>query len=119
MYMIFFVLDDFEKLEDLLNAWEEAGVPGVTVLHSYGLGRARQDGLRDDLPLMLSLEDLFEHEEKFSRTLFSVVDNEEVVDRVVAATERVVGDLMKPEAGLLVVLPTARVYGLRRHFTDP
>ena len=119
MYMILFVLDDFEKLDDLLDAWEGAGVPGVTILHSYGLGRVRQDGLRDDLPLMPSLEDLFEHEEKYSRTLFSVVDSEATVDKVVAATQQVVGDLMKPHAGLLVVLPTARVYGLRRHHEDP
>jgi hypothetical protein len=118
MPMILFVLDDFEKLDDLLDAWEAAGVPGVTILHSYGLGRVRQDGLRDDLPLMPSLEDLFEHEEKYSRTLFTVVDSEAIVDRVVAATERVVGDLMKPKAGLLVVLPTARVYGLKRHHED-
>jgi nitrogen regulatory protein PII len=119
MYMILFVLDNFEKLDDLLDAWEEAGVPGATILHSFGLGRVREGGLMEDFPLMPSIEDLFEHEEKYSRTIFSVVDSDEVVDRVVAATERVVGDLMKPKAGLLVVLPTARVYGLRRHHSDP
>jgi nitrogen regulatory protein PII len=118
MYIILFVLDDFEKLGDLLDAWEEAGVPGATVLHSSGLGRIRQAGFRDDVPLMPSLEDLFNHEESFSRTIFSVVDSDEIVDRVVEATQRVVGDLMQPKAGLLVVLPTARVYGLRRHNSE-
>lgn len=115
MYMILFVLDDFEKLNDLLDAWEEAGVPGVTILHSSGLGRVRQAGLRDDLPLMPSLEDLFNHEEFFSRTIFSVVQGEETIDQVVKATEKVVGNLMEPNAGLLVVLPVAKVYGLRWH----
>ena len=37
---------------------------------------------------MPSLEDLFEYEEYYSRTVFSVVDREEIVDRVVAVTER-------------------------------
>ena len=115
MYMILFVLDDYEKLDDLLDAWENAGVPGVTIFHSYGLGRVRQDGLRDDLPLMPSLENLFEHEEIFSRTLFSVVDNDEIVDRLVEATQQVVGDLANPNSGLLVVLPTTRVYGLNKN----
>jgi nitrogen regulatory protein PII len=115
MYMILFVLDDYEKLNDLLDAWEEAGVLGVTILHSSGLGRVRQAGLRDDLPLMPSLEDLFDHEEFFSRTIFSVVQGEETIDRVVKATEKVVGSLMEPNAGLMVVLPVAKIYGLRRH----
>jgi nitrogen regulatory protein PII len=115
MYMILFVLDDGEKLPDLLDAWEEAGVPGVTILHSSGLGRVRQAGLRDDLPLMPSLEDLFNHEEYFNRTIFSIVEGEEIIERVVKATERVVGDLMQPNAGLLVVLPVAKVFGLRWH----
>ena len=115
MYMILFVLDNYEKLNDLLDAWEEAGVPGVTILHSSGLGRVRQAGLRDDLPLMPSLEDLFDHEELFSRTIFSVVKGEEIIERVVKATEKVVGDLMQPNAGLLVVLPVAKVYGLRMY----
>lgn len=115
MYMILFVLDDYEKLVDLLVAWEEAGVPGVTIMHSSGLGRVRQAGLRDDLPLMPSLEALFDHEEFFSRTVFSVVEDDAIVERVVKATEKVVGDLTKPNAGLLVVLPVAKVYGLRRY----
>lgn len=115
MYMILFVLHDAEKLNDLLDAWEEAGVPGVTILHSSGLGRVRQAGLRDDLPLMPSLEDLFNHDEYFSRTIFSIVERDETIERVVKATERVVGDLTKPNAGLLVVLPVAKVYGLRRY----
>lgn len=115
MYMIVFILDNFEKLRDLLDAWEEAGVFGATILHSSGLGRVRQDGLRDDLPLMPSLADLFEHEEYYSRTIFSIVESEEIVERVIAATQRVVGDLMKPGAGLLAVLPVAKVYGLRQY----
>jgi nitrogen regulatory protein P-II 1 len=118
MYMILFVLDDYEKLDDLLDAWEKAGVPGVTILHSYGLGRVRQDGLRDDLPLMPGLENLFEHEEIFSRTLFSVVDNEEIIDRLVEATQQVVGSLANPNTGLLVVLPTTRVYGVDKNRLD-
>jgi nitrogen regulatory protein PII len=118
MYMILFILDDYEKLDDLLDAWEKAGVPGVTILHSYGLGRVRQDGLRDDLPLMPTLENLFEHEEIFSRTLFSVVDDEEIVDLLVEATQQVVGNLDNPDSGLLVVLPTARVYGLNKNRLD-
>jgi len=36
------------------------------------------------------------------------------VDRLVKATESVVGDLTRPETGFLVVLPVMRVYGLNK-----
>ena len=39
MYMILFVLNNPDRLEELLIAWEENGVEGATVLFSTGLGR--------------------------------------------------------------------------------
>jgi nitrogen regulatory protein P-II 1 len=116
MNMILFVLHDPEKLRQVLDAWKEAGVSGATVLFSTGMGRIQQNqSLRDDLPLMPSLEDFFPQSESLSRTIFSVVDDETVVEKVIAATERVVGDLEQPDRGLLMVLPVSRVYGLRQH----
>lgn len=119
MYLVMFVLDDPEKVHDLLNAWEEAGVHGATVLHSTGLGRIRrQTGYRDDMPLIPSLESLMEHEESFSRTIFTVVQSDEMVDRVVEATQALIGDLSQPNTGFLVVLPVAKAYGLNKNGTS-
>jgi len=114
MNLVLFVLHDPEKLRELLDAWQEAGVSGATVLFSTGLGRIIQSpALRDDLPLMPSLEDFLPKAESFSRTIFSMIKDDAVVNRVVVATERVVGDLNEPDRGLLMVLPVTRVYGLR------
>ena len=116
MKLILFVLHDPEKLRELLDAWKTAGVSGATVLFSTGLGRIHQaDALRDDLPLMPSLEDFLPKLERLSRTVFTMVDDEAVVDRVVAATQQVVGDLNAPDRGLLIILPVAQVYGLRQN----
>jgi len=116
MYFMLFVLDDADKLEDLLDAWEQAGVPGATVFPSTGLGRIRKfDGFRDDLPLMPGLDDLYEMREELHRTLITVVKDESVVDEVVAATQGVVGDLNQSGTGFLVVLPVARAYGLSKN----
>jgi nitrogen regulatory protein P-II 1 len=114
MSLILFVLHDPEKLRELLDAWKEAGVTGATVLFSTGLGRLhRSDVLSDDLPLMPSLEDFLPRVERLSRTIFSMVEDEKIMNAVVAATMRVVGDLSQPDRGLLMVLPVERVYGLR------
>jgi nitrogen regulatory protein P-II 1 len=122
MYLILFVLHNPEKVPELLDAWEEVGVSGITILHSSGLGRVRRTnrtGLRDDLPLIPSLEALLNHEEYFSRTIFSIVQGEEMVDKMIEATQRVVGDLSRPDTGLLVALPVLKAYGLDKQRLDP
>jgi len=116
MYMILFVLHDTDYLEAILEAWEGAGVGGITILASTGLGRLRQhSALRDDIPLIPRLEDLMRHDEQLNRTLFTIVKDEETVERVHRATENVIGDLSQPDTGIMVVLPAAHVYGLNCH----
>lgn len=118
-YMILFVLNDRENFENILTAWEEAGVSGITILTSTGLGRMRNSALREDLPLIPRLEDLFRYEEISNHTFFTIVDREELVDRVVEATQNLIGDLDMPNTGILVVLPVARAYGLHRKGASP
>ena len=111
-YLVVLVVDDPDNYPAILNAWEEAGVTGVTVLESTGLGRLRRSGLRDDIPLIPSLQDLLEGEEVHHRTLFSVVNSEAKVEKMIAATEAVIGDLDHPHTGFLFVTPVLRAYGL-------
>jgi nitrogen regulatory protein PII len=113
MYMILFVLNNPDRLEEVLTAWEQAGVSGVTVLPSTGLGRIRQkEGLRDDVPLIPALEDFYHHESDINHTLFTLVESEDLVQKVLRATEQVVGDLNQPGNGIMAVLPTLSIYGL-------
>lgn len=115
MFMVLLVLQNTDKLRDILEAWEKAGAPGVTIMNSTGIGRLRQHpSLWDDLPLLPRLEDFYKHEELLSRTLFSVVSDEPMVDEIVRATQSILGDLSQPETGLLVVFPLSRVYGLEK-----
>src|SRR5688500_4288870 len=115
MYLILFVLNDPDRLEDLLIAWEENGVQGATVLFSTGLGRIRElGGWRDDMPLIPSLRDFYERPENLNRTLFTIVKDETQVDAIVNATKKVVGDLDESKTGLLLVLPVARAYGVNK-----
>ncbi|MBI3173018.1 MAG: hypothetical protein HYZ25_04825 [Chloroflexi bacterium] len=115
MYLVLFVLHDPDYLEEVLAAWEAEGVGGVTVLFSTGLGRIRQkSGIRDDIPLMPSLDDFYEAPESLSRTLFTTVSDHALVDALVTATRRVVGNLEDPDTGVLMVLPVAEAYGLQK-----
>ncbi|MCX7682862.1 MAG: hypothetical protein N2508_13015 [Anaerolineae bacterium] len=112
-YLVVFVLDDPTQCPDVLRAWDEAGVSGVTILESTGIGRL-QKVIWDDLPLVPALRDLLGTRECHHRTLLTVVRDEETVDRVIEATQRIVGDLNQPHTGFLFVIPVVRVLGLDR-----
>lgn len=117
-YLVVLIVENIDQCPDILDAWEEVGVLGVTVLASSGLGKIRRAGLRDDLPLMPSLQDLFENEEDQNRTLLSVVDSQEMVDKMVAVAKKVIGNLEEPHTGFLFVVPGVQAYGLGKHRTD-
>ncbi|MCX8024250.1 MAG: hypothetical protein N3A60_03510 [Thermanaerothrix sp.] len=116
MFLVLYVLNDPENLDALLDAWEEVGVSGVTILLSKGLVRFRESGgvWREDFPLFPSLENFKEHIENTNRTLFSIVEDEAMVERLAKATEQVVGNFNQPGAGVMAVIPLARVYGLKK-----
>jgi len=113
MHLIVLVIDCPEKCSELLRRWEEEGAGGITILESMGVGRL-QTLMRDDLPLMPSLRDLLSSEEIHHRTVFTVVPDEATVDRIVAVTEAVLGDMLEPNSGFMFVVPVSRSLGLRK-----
>jgi hypothetical protein len=115
MYLVLMVLNDPDRLEELLIAWEDQGVRGATVFFSTGMGRIRQqEGWRDDMPLIPSLRDFYEAPENMNRTIFTVVNDEVQADALVAAAREVVGELDEQGSGLLLVLPIAKAYGANK-----
>lgn len=111
-FLILYILDNVGQMPDVLEAWKQAGAPGITILESTGMERLRHAHLREDLPLMPSLSDLLVDESVYHRTLITVTEDEAVVDRVVEATRHIVGDFSQHHTGILCVLPLLRVYGL-------
>ncbi len=117
-HVLVLVLENLRLCQDVLRAWEEAGAPGATILESIGMAHLR-GVLRDDLPLMPSLRDVLSSRELHHRTLFTVIEDETVLKRVVEATERVVGDFNEPHTGILFAMPVAFGRGLRKRSPGP
>jgi hypothetical protein len=113
-YLVVLVLDDPDLSDALLNAWEAAGVRGVTILESSGIGRVRRAALRDDMPLMPSLRNIMRGGEEHHRTFFSVVESEEQVNVLAHAAQQVVGDFSQHHTGVLFALPISHVHGLHK-----
>ena len=117
-FLVVLIVNDVDDCPAILDEWEAIGVLGVTILQSTGLGHIRRAGLRDDISLMPSLSDILESEEVQHRTLLSVVEGQEMVDRMVSIAQRVIGDLDDPHTGFLFCVPVVQAYGLGRNRTD-
>jgi nitrogen regulatory protein P-II 1 len=116
-HLVVLIVVDVEQCPAVLDAWERIGVPGVTILASSGLGQIRQAGLREDFPLMPNLHDLLS-EEFQHRTIFSVVETQEMIDEMISAAEEVLGCLDDPDTGFMFVIPASRVYGRKNKDKD-
>lgn len=111
--LVTMVLADTRRLDPLLEAWSAAGATGVTILESTGMGKVHDLLHRDDLPLFPSLRDLLLQEQVAHCTLFTVAEGDELVERLIAATQQVVGDLEDDDVGVLFTLPIGRALGFR------
>jgi len=111
MYMLMFVLDDPEKLDAVLDAWDEIGVSGVTIIESTGINRRRQARLVGTT-IMAGINRLMTGDQEMHFTLFTIVESEAIAQNCIQAAEKVVGDLDEPNTGVLAIWPIAMVKGV-------
>lgn len=104
--MIMFVLDDPNRLDELLEAWEKAGIGGATIVESTGIARKR----KKHIP-MRYLYGASDSLEEGHVTLFAVVKDRETIDACLRASEALVGDLSQPHTGIFSAWPLECVKG--------
>lgn len=111
MHMLMFVLDNPDYLDEVLDAWEEIGVSGVTIVESTGITRYRQAKLVGT-NLMAGINRLMNSAEEGHYTLFTIVKGEAVVRQCIEASEKIVGNLLDPNTGVLAAWPLSIVKGV-------
>lgn len=113
LYALFIVLNQIDYLDDILAKFLDIGVTGATILDSQGMGSAivNNDG---DIPLFGSLKAFLDNSRPYNKTIFTLIENEELVEKAVAATKDIIGDIAQPGVGLMFTLPVGKVYGLRQ-----
>lgn len=112
MYMLMLVLDNPDQLDEVLDAWAQIGVSGVTIMESSGFHRRRAHVL--GARYLATLPILLERVEKGSYTLFSAVKDVEKVEQCIAITAQIVGDLNEPNTGVIAAWPLAYAMGLEK-----
>ncbi len=112
MYLLVMVLDDIERLNDVLNAWTEAGIPGITILESTGVNRVLQRHTAD--AAFAGFSHIFGGGRVGHNTIFSIINDLDLAERAVKETEKVVGNINKPHTGILFAVPVAKTWGMPR-----
>ncbi|PID86841.1 MAG: hypothetical protein CSA11_06435 [Chloroflexi bacterium] len=116
MYMLIMVLDNSEYLDDVLQAWVDAGVPGVTILESTGVDRVLP---REQAGSMFAgFSHIFGASRVGHNTLFAVIESMALAETAVQATEAIIGDMNNPRTGIMFTLPVAKTWGIPEPYAN-
>ena len=107
MQLLLAVINDPNKVDDVLAGFFEVGLRGATVIPSEGMGRI----LTHDIPIFAGLQTLVRGSRPQNRTLFSVVEDDQV-DAAISVLQKVCGSMEEPATGIAMTVPLGRVVGL-------
>lgn len=114
MQLLIAVVNQEEKLDEILSALVELGVTGATIIGSEGMGRV----LSHDIPIFAGLETLARRSRPQNQTIFSVIRDDATVDRVIAVLQEICGNFEAPATGIVFTIPVSRVVGLSPELGD-
>ena len=105
------ILHNPDLLSKLLKAWDRAGVPGATILPSMGGYQAQKHARRGGLGVLINM---FTQDEPGQRTVMSLIDNPEILERAISEADRVVKGFDSPRSGILFTIPIGNILGLQK-----
>ena len=108
MELLIAVINDVDRMDEVLAGFLEIGITGATVIDSEGMGRV----LSHDIPIFAGLQTLISRSRPQNQTLFSVIDAPEKVDQTIALLQDVCGRFDDPATGIAITVPVHRVVGL-------
>ena len=112
MKLFVFIMNDTEKLEELLAEFARAGILGATVLSSTGMARVLTNYSDEELPFLGSIRTLLYPDRKKNYTIFIVLRDEQV-ETATRTIEQVVGDINRKDTGIIFTVPIDFTKGLK------
>ena len=113
MYVLVVVLNAIDYLEDLLSSFVDEGISGATILESQGMGRAIVENEHSKIPLFGALKSVLEDAHPYSKTVFTVLEDEEMVDKAVKAVQKIISEQSLEGAGFMFTIPIGKVYPMK------
>lgn len=114
MYALFIVLNAIDYLEEILSGFVEVGVSGATILDSQGMGSTIVNNQSTNIPLFGALHMLLGDSHPYSKTIFTVLESEAMVEKTVAVVQEVIGDISDTGVGFMFTVPIGKTYQIGR-----
>lgn len=116
MELLFFVLNNVEKLDELLLTLSEKGLKGATIITSAGMAKSIYDSNlnKTDNIIINSLKILLNNNSEENKTIFTIVDEQQkkIFKDVV---DEVIGPLTQKNTGIMFTVPVSSVYGIEKN----
>ena len=116
MFALFIVLNEPEFLPQVLYKIKQLDIRGATVIDSMGASAISKDIY--NIPLIGGLMKGMDGDVHYNKTIFSVIEREEQVEKVMFHIEKILGgDMNRPNKGIMFVVPVTHMRGgeLNRH----
>jgi len=116
MFALFIVLNEPEYLPQVLYKIKQLDIRGATVIDSMGASAISKDVY--NIPLIGGLMKSIDGDIHYNKTIFSVIEREEQVQKVMTHIEKILGgDMKRPNKGIMFVVPVTHMRGgeLNRH----
>lgn len=109
MHALFIVLNQVDYLDEILVNFVEAGVGGATILDSQGMAGAIV-GNKKAAPFLGILKNILDDCKPYNKTIFTVLESEELLEKIVALIRNILGEDAKQGAGFMFSIPLGKVY---------
>lgn len=109
MQLLVIVIEKEKHLRPILDEFFAANIPGATVIDSRGLGHI----IADHIPIFSHFAELRKGDVVHNKTIFTVLEKEEEVEKAIEIVESIVGDLREPDTGMLFTIPINKVLGYK------
>jgi nitrogen regulatory protein PII len=110
MKLLVFILNQEELLEEVLEAYIEAGISGATIVDSEGMGHF----LANEVPLFADFKDFMKGNKPGNKTILSIVTDGTIVSELKRILDDVMGGLEQPGSGIMFTVPVDWVSGFSK-----
>ena len=116
MKLLIVIVEDPDKIEPLMDSWYEHNISGATIIDSRGMGHV----IADHYSIFSRFSDLTGARggSYHNNVIFTVIEKEDLLEQAIEDVYNIIGDLNKPDTGLLFTLPIGRVEGLKTPLPD-
>jgi nitrogen regulatory protein PII len=110
MRLLVAIINDPDNIDSILDEFYELGVKGATVVDSTGMAHI----MADRVPFFARFSNLGEENPSGNKTIYVLLNSDEVLKKAVEAIERVTGDLRRPDTGVVFTVPVDFCKGLEK-----